>query len=170
MIDSLFEPLKTETRKKCKSVIAESKELTRIVVISVETPIGVTVVAVLTLYSTFALGFIPVINVVTIPVGVIFWLPLWAYYLPLFFGLFAFVSSYSILSDKKWRLLWYSSIAYWIALFVYFVWFYTSGGIWGYMWNSIVGILLYSTPFIYTIGSPIYFFTNKPREYFHIKK
>lgn len=144
-------------------------------VIFVEKPLGVIIVAGLTLLSTLVWGF-TIFLIVTLPssLGKSGWLPLtlsnlW-FYLALFFGPFAFVFFVLLVSDIRSRFLWYSLIAYWIVLFVYLVWFYTSGGLWGYMCKSIVGTLLYSTPFIYTIGSSIYFFTNEPREYFHVKK
>jgi hypothetical protein len=151
---------------------------------SLEKPVGVTIVAVLTLLTSLALGFIFLITVAVSCVGMGQGLPLTLpflpYYLPSFLGLFALLSSFLLLNEIKSRFLWCSMITYWIVLFTYFVWTYTSMNIWPWMyylegplstpygWDSILRIALLPTPFFYTIGSPVYFFTKKPREYFHV--
>ena len=94
---------------------------------------------------------------------------LW-FYLALFFGLSAFVFFVLLVSDIRSRFLWYSLIAYWVVLFVYFVWVY-----YPYYWlfelhPPFYISLLLLTPFVYIVGSLIYFLTKKPREYFSMKK
>jgi hypothetical protein len=147
-------------------------------------PIGVTIIAVLTLLTSLTLGFIFLITVAVSCVGMGSGLPLTLpflpYYLPSFLGLFAFVSSFLLLGEIRSRFLWCFMIAYWVVLFMYFVWAYTSTNILAWMyyvggplstpygWYSVLRITLLPTPFIYAIGSPIYFFTKKPREYFHV--
>jgi hypothetical protein len=143
-------------------------------------PLGVTIVAVLTLLSAFALGFLYLVFYGLSVVGMGSGLPLTLnnlqYYLPLFFAFFALASSVSILNWTASKYLWYSSMVYWTILLIYFIPF-------AYMWNSNSG--LFSDPYpemwqyeafvvtlfplIYAVGCLAYFLTEGPREYFHVK-
>jgi hypothetical protein len=156
-------------------------------VIAVKRPIGVTIVAVLTLLSSFALAFLFLIFWAVSVVGMGPGLPLTfsnlPFYLSLLFAFFAFACSIAIISRATSKYLWYSSLAYWIALSAYFVWAYTYMRVWQYMfyleggqaWFSWYNILSYARiallplPFIYAIGCLAYFLTKNPREYFHVK-
>lgn len=149
-----------------------------------ERPTGMTIVAVLTMLSTLPLGLMYLLALAASSVGMGPGLPLTLdnlrYYLPLFFGLFAFVSSSLILREVKSRFLWYSLIAYWVVLFVYFVpitvriWTdYSTGEYAGfrnleaYQVESLIVVLL---PYIYTIGCSVYFlFSKNVRGYFNIR-
>ena len=150
-------------------------------------PIGVTIVAALTLLSSFALTFLFLVFWAVSVVGMGSGLPLvfsnLPFYLPLPFALFSFASSIAVLSGATTKHLWYGSLVYWIALFSYFVWAYTYMGVWRYMfyleggeaWFSWYNLLSYArilflpVPFIYAVGCAIYFLTKTPREYFNVK-
>jgi len=141
----------------------------------VEKPLGLLIVAGFTLLSTLVWGY-AILLAVTLPtsLGKSGWplltlSNLW-FYLALFFGLSALVFFVLLVSDIRSRFLWYSLIAYWVVLFVYFVWVY-----YPYYWlfelhPPFYISLLLLTPFVYIVGSLIYFLSKKPREYFSIKK
>ncbi|MEM3627443.1 MAG: hypothetical protein QXZ25_05395 [Candidatus Bathyarchaeia archaeon] len=149
-------------------------------------PKGVTVVAALTLLSAFALAFLFFVFWAVSVVGMGHGLPLTfsslPFYLPLSFAFFGFAFAAAILRGATSKFLWYSSLLYWIALFLYFVWAYTYMAVWHYMfyleggedWFSWYNILSYSrilflpSPFIYAIGCLTYFLTKTPRKYFNI--
>ena len=60
----------------------------------------------------------------------------------------------------------YTSIVFWIALLAFFVWSYTVSGGWHYMFYMEGGILLMSLPLVYAAGCMIYFMSRAPRQYF----
>jgi hypothetical protein len=156
-------------------------------VIAVIRPIGVTIVAALTLISSFALVFLFFVFWAVSVVGMGSGLPLvfrnLPFYLPLPFALFSLASSIAILSGETTKHLWYGSLVYWIALVPYFVWAYIYMGVWPYLfyleggeaWFSWYNLLSYArilflpVPFIYAVGCSIYFLTKTPREYFNVK-
>lgn len=151
-------------------------------------PKGVTIIAVLTLLNSFAMGFLGLMFGILSVVGMGSGLPLTfanlPYYLPWLFALFSFVASVSILFGVVSKYLWYSSITYWIALIIYFVWAYNHMGVWHYMyyleggtaWLSWYNILSYGrilslpSPFICAAGCTAYLLTKTPRQYFHVKQ
>ena len=137
-----------------------------------EKPLGVVIVAGFTLLSALVWGFVIFLAVTVLTsVGKSGWSPLTLsdlpFYLALFFGIFAFVSFVLLVSDIRSRFLWYSLIAYWVVLFVYFAWVYTY--YWLFEMHAFNLSLLLLTPFVYIIGSLTYFLSRKPREYFNIK-
>lgn len=150
-------------------------------------PIGVTIVAASTLLSSFALAFLFLVFWAASVVGMGSGLPLvfsnLPFYVPLPFAFFSFASSIAILSGANIKHLWYSLLAYWITLVPYFVWAYTYMGVWPYLfyleggeaWFSWYNLLSYArilflpVPFIYAVGSSIYFLTKAPRDYFNVK-
>jgi hypothetical protein len=150
-------------------------------------PVGVTIVAALTLLSSFTLAFLFLVFWALSVVGMGSGLPLvlgnLPFYLPLLFALFSFTSSIAILSGATTKRLWYGLLAYWITLVPFFVWAYTYMGAWYYMfyleggeaWFSWYNLLSYArilflpVPFIYAVGCSVYFLTKTPRTYFHVK-
>lgn len=152
----------------------------------VERPRGVTVVAVLTLLSAFPIAFLFLLFFVLSAVGMGSGLPLIVqnlpYYVPLPLALFAFIFSVSVLSGATNKYLWYGTIVFWAALFLYFTWAYTWMGVWRWMfyleggsnplsWYNLLSyarILFLPLPFIYVVACLMYFLTKTPREYFHV--
>lgn len=148
-----------------------------------ERPIGVRIVAILTLLSAFALGLLFLLALGVSVVGMGSGLPLtldnlW-YYLPMFFGLFALVSSSLMLAMIRSRFLWYSLLAYWIVLFLYFVplavrfWSEYSRGEYAGFQNlaayQIETLIIVLIPHIYAVGCSTYFLSSKKvLEYFNI--
>jgi hypothetical protein len=150
-------------------------------------PIGVTIIAALTLLSSFALAFLFFVfwapSVVGMGSGLLLVFGNLPFYLPLPFAFFSFASSIALLSGATVKRLWYGLLVYWIVLFSYFVWAYTYMGVWQYTfyleggeaWFSWYNLLSYArivflpSPLIYAAGCSIYFLTKTPREYFNVK-
>ena len=149
-----------------------------------EMPTGLVIVVVLTFLSIFPLGLMFLLACVASVVGMGGGLPLtlnnlW-YYLPLFFGLFAFLSSISIFRETRSKFLWGSLIAYWVVLFVYFlpitirIWTENSTGEYAgfqnlepYQIQSLIAVLI---PHIYAIGCTVHFLLSKNvHQYFDIR-
>lgn len=137
-------------------------------------PIGLTIVAFLTLLSSIALAYLLLIVWAVSCVGMGGGIPLTVtnlpYYLSWLLPIFAFVFSVGILGGITSRYLWYSLVIFWIALVVLFVEWYTSTKIWHYAGYSWFGVLFVLFPFIYAIGCLVYFLTSTPKEYFHIQQ
>jgi hypothetical protein len=151
-------------------------------------PIGVTVVAVLTLLASFILGILSFIvwfvNFVsfafassgeTVPLTT---RNLYALFPPIF-ALFGFFASIVMLLGISFRNLWYGLITFWIGLLAYFSW-------WGYtfVWRGFAELLSSNTqvyayqyeamiisffPFAYSLSCLLYFRRAKVKEYFHLK-
>jgi hypothetical protein len=145
-------------------------------------PIGVTIVAFLTLLSCVALAFLLilvwVVSCVGMGGGIPFTVQNLPYYLSWLLPIVAFLFSVGILGGMTSRYLWYGLLVYWIALFTYFVLYYSTTGIWIYMFRlesgdnqfvSIASILFLPSPFVYAVGCLVYFLTEIPQTYFHIK-
>jgi hypothetical protein len=156
---------------------------------AMERPIGVWVVAVLTLFSSFALGFLFLILWFLNFVGFAFassnshgsWLTIQSLpvFIPLIFALFSFFVSIALMAGATSRPLWYALIVYWVAFFGYFVWWdYTV--VWRYLgeWFSnyravyayqYEQILVTFVPLAYSLGCLLYFQKTKVKDYFHVK-
>jgi hypothetical protein len=156
---------------------------------AMERPIGVWIVAVLTLFSSFALGCLFLILWVLNFVGFAFassnspgpWLTIQSLpvFIPLIFALFSFFVSIALIAGATSRPLWYALIAHWVALFGYFVWWdYTV--VWRYLgeWFSnyravyayqYEQILVTFVPLAYSLGCLLYFQKTKVKDYFHVK-
>jgi hypothetical protein len=143
-------------------------------------PIGVTIVAFLTLLSCVVLAYLLIIVWVVSCVGMGGGIPISVqnlpYYLSWLLPIFAFLFSVGILGEMTSRYLWYGLLVYWIAFFTYFVLYYGTTGIWIYMFRldsgdnlaSIARILFLPSPFVYAVGCSVYFLTKTPQKYFHI--
>ena len=143
------------------------------VVIILRRPIGLTIVAFLTLLSSVVLAFLLLTLWVVSCVGMGGGIPLTVtnlpHYLSWLLPIFAFLFSVSILGGITSRYLWYSLVVFWIALVLFFVGWYTSTEIWHYTGYFEFGILFVLFPFIYTVGCLVYFLTSTPKEYFHVR-
>jgi hypothetical protein len=141
-------------------------------VIILRRPIGLTIVAFLTLLSSVALAFLLLTVWAVSAVGMGGGIPLTVqnlpYYLSWLLPIFAFLFSVGILGGITSRYLWYSLVVFWIVLVLFFVEWYTSTGIWHYMSYSEFGVLFLPFPFIYAVGCLVYFLTSTPKEYFHV--
>jgi len=143
-------------------------------------PIGVTIVAILTIIFGAALFFLFTLFVALSAVGgphqsgTSYQLPI-IFYVPLLLSVIAFVVSIGTLARA--RYVWHASMMFWIFFVLFFVWCYTFMGVWHWMFYleggdwykllSIARILFLPSPFIYSVGCSIYFLTKTPREYFH---
>jgi hypothetical protein len=146
----------------------------------VKRPIGVTVVAWLTVLSGIALLFIFLLFGVVALVGGPYssgtsaqLLPI--FYAPLMLAVFAFSVSFMMLVRAKYA--WHSAMIFWIVFVLFFIWCYNFMGVWRYMlyfesgdpwyqYLSIARILFLPFPFVYAIGCAIYFSTKTPKEHF----
>jgi hypothetical protein len=146
-------------------------------------PLGVTVVAALTLMSAFAFFFLQMLliglNAVggPPPSGTSYTMP-WSFFAPLFLAACALAVSIGQFLGARWA--WYASMAFWIVLLSISAWFlyaadFANGTIWfdhQVSWsftNGFEGFLAVLTIFIiYGIGCLAYFSSKKPREYFRI--
>jgi hypothetical protein len=148
-------------------------------------PLGVTVLAIINFLTFLVLGFFLILLIgLVIIFGYGISITSWGIFILAYFDISAFLIPISIFKGSKSRYLWYASIIQWILLFAFAMYVYydfavIAGGGWGMFVlvgdiNSIRGleslgsIFLHLTPFIYPIGSTIYYFTEKPREYFGI--
>lgn len=145
-------------------------------------PVGVTVVAALTLTMALVLFFLQLVLVALTsiggppPSGTSYSLPL-TFFIPSFLAVFAFSVSIGQLLGAKWS--WYASIAFWIIFIACFGWF-------AYVWDSSYGLIrLYLYPYpevLYVFAglllslSPLayggccltYFLRKSTRAYFHV--
>jgi len=149
----------------------------------VRRPIGVTIVAWLTLSSGVVLFFLFGLFAIVAVVGGPYssgtspqLLPI--FYAPLLLSVFAF--TLAIMMFVRVRYAWYASMIFWMAFVLFFVWCYNYMGVWRYMFYlesgdpwyqylSIARILFLPFPFIYAVGCSMYFLIRTPREYFHMK-
>jgi len=142
-------------------------------------PIGVTIVAILTIIFGVALLFLFMLLLVLSAVGGPYpsgtspQLPL-IFYAPLILSVSAFAVSSGMLGRSRYA--WYASMMFWIVFVLFFVWCYSFMGVWHWMFYlesgdwyrllSIARILALPSPFVYAVGCSIYFLTKTPREYF----
>ena len=150
-------------------------------------PIGVTIVAALTMIFGVVLFFLLILffglsavgGAHNPPISSLPFLASFVYFLYLFtpvgLSIFAFLVSSLMLNCSKHA--WLVSMIFWVAFSSFFVWVYSFFGAWHWMFYiesmvgwyaflSIMRILLLPTPFIYSAGSFIYFLTKTPRHYF----
>jgi hypothetical protein len=132
-------------------------------------PLGVTIVAVLTLLSA-------IVMFVVLGEGYHFVHPNWNNPFSIFvvLSVYGFFLSILMFNDRT-RYTWYASIVFWIVFLVSFVWWYTasytvSGG-WQYVIYmdeppTVAGILAMLSPLVYATGCLTYFMSRTPRQYF----
>jgi len=150
-----------------------------------ERSLGVTLVAILTLLSSFALfllfGFYMLLAVVGGP-HTVDWL-YWILINPpipvsVFLSAYAFFLSISMFSQTK-RYVWYASVLFWLMTIAFFSWwgysfvwryleewFSDSRAVYAYQYEIIIVTLL---PLAYSIGCLIYFQTARVKDCFKIK-
>jgi hypothetical protein len=137
-------------------------------------PIGLTIVACLTLLSSVALAFLLLtvwaVSVVGMGGGIPLTVQYMPYYLSWLLPIFAFVFSVGILGGITSRYLWYGLVVFWIILVLFFVECYASMEIWHYVGYFEFGVLFMLFPFIYPVGCLVYFLTSTPKEYFHVRQ
>lgn len=149
-------------------------------------PLGVTVVAILTLLSALVIGFLQLVLLAALSVGgpgpgsgyspspIIL-----LYLSPTILFVFALVVSHGQFRGGR-KEFWYTSIILWIIETVSFAWFYAATGYWsiafvpiqGNAWYQFLGIasvLLVPSPFFYSVGCLIYFQTARVKHYFNLK-
>jgi hypothetical protein len=140
-------------------------------------PVGVTVAAVLTIFTALAFGFLQILIIGLSAVGGPPSRPSGLPPVLLFPSLVAvlvFVLSVGQLDGARWA--WYGSIVFWVCCLIGFGWFaymvdFSHGVIfldpWGYfVWYSFIGFLLTLVPLVYAAGCIRYFFTRNVRDYF----
>ena len=157
-----------------------------------EKPVGVIIVAVLTLFASFGLVFLSLVLFFLNFVGGAFasagagpWIDLQNMYVlfpPLFallFALFSFIASILMLAGVRSKHMWYAMVVFWILLFAFCSW-------WGYtfVWYSlgamflpvaqiypymIVAMLVPLIPLAYCLSCLLYFQKLKVKKYFHVK-
>jgi hypothetical protein len=143
-------------------------------------PLGVTVVAILTLLSALVIGFLQLVLLAVLSVGgpgpgsgyspnpiVLLYLS------PTILFVFALVVSVGQFRGGR-RGFWYASMILWIIETVSFAWFYAVTGYWsiafaGYQFLGVASILLVPSPFFYSVGCLIYFQTARVKHYFTLK-
>jgi hypothetical protein len=160
-------------------------------------PTGVKVIALLTLFSSVALGFLSFILWFLNFAGFAFASSVqslsitarnvYAIFPPIF-ALFSLVASILLLISVRWKYLWHSLLGYWLVLIVYFL-FLEAGVFTNYVsvfsqflfgmgvnWDQFGGLysflgrgVVYLIPFIYSFGCIAYFLKETPRKYFSIQ-
>lgn len=147
-------------------------------------PIGVTVVAALTMMSAIVLGFFQFIVFALSAVGGPLpsgsqgsGLPL-IFLTPLFLAMCGFSISIGQLEGSKWA--YYASIVFWIVLLACFgllayVVDFLNGIIWldgrgDFSFHGFLIFLATIAPLVYSAGSLTYFLTKIPRAYFQLSK
>ena len=151
-----------------------------------ERPLGVTILAILTLLSSFALFLLFGLYMLLAAVGgphTVDWL-YWILANPpipvsIFLSAYAFFLSISMFIQTT-RYVWYASILFWLMTMVFFswwgysvvwrnleYWFSNVRAVYAYQYEEIIVTLL---PFVYGVGCLIYFQTSKIKDYFHIQK
>jgi len=102
----------------------------------VKRPIGVTIVGWLTLSSGIALLFIFMLFAILAAVGGPYssetspQLPL-IFYAPFLLSVFAFTLAIMMFAGRKYA--WHTSMIFWVAFVLFFMWCYTFMGVWRYM-------------------------------------
>lgn len=140
-------------------------------------PMGVTVVAVLTMFTALAFGFLQILVIGLSAVGGPPSRPSGLPPVLLFPSLVAvlvFALSIGQLAGARWA--WYGSIVFWVLCLIGFGWFayivnFSHGVIfldpWGYfVLHSFIGFLLTLVPLVYAAGCIRYFLTRNVRGYF----
>lgn len=146
-------------------------------------PLGVTIVACLTLLYGAVLFFIFILFGILAVVGGPYssetrpqLQPI--FYVPLPLSVAAFILSTGML--LRLRYVWHASLAFWMVFILFFVWAYSFMGVWHYMvyleggsallgWYNLLSyarILCLPSPFVYAASCTIYFLTKTPRGYF----
>jgi len=148
-------------------------------------PIGVTIVACLTLLFGVALFFLFILFGIVAVVGGPYstethpQIPL-IFYAPLLLSTIAFVLSGGMI--LRVRYVWHVSMMFWVIFTLFFAWAYSFMDIWHYMvyleggsawlsWYNLLSylrILFLPSPFVYAVGCAIYFLTETPRRHFHV--
>jgi hypothetical protein len=145
-------------------------------------PIGVTVVAALTLTMALVLFYLQLVLLALTaiggppPSGTGYSLPL-TFFIPSFLAVFAFSVSIGQLLGTKWS--WYASIAFWIIFIAYFGWYayvlnlsYRLIRLDLYPYPDVLyvfaGLLLSLSPLIYGGCCLTYFLRKSTRTYFHV--
>ena len=146
-------------------------------------PLGVAVVATLTLVSAFAFFFLQLLLIGLSavggppPSGTSYATP-WSFFAPLFLAALALAVSIGQFLGARWA--WYASMAFWIVLLFISAWFlyganFANGTIWfdhQMSWSFTGGfegfLAVLTISIIYGIGCLAYFSSKKPREYFRV--
>jgi len=145
-------------------------------------PVGVTVVAALTLTMALILFFFQLVLIALTAIGgppppeTSYSLPL-TFFIPSFLAVFALSVGIGQLLGAKWS--WYASIAFWIIFIAYFGWFaYVLDPIYGliqldqYAYPDVLyvfaGLLLSLSPLAYGVGCLMYFLRKSTRAYFGV--
>ncbi len=140
-------------------------------------PLGVTVVAALTLLAALALGFLQMLVIGLSAVGGPPSRPSGlppVLLLPVVGAFVSFALAIGQFDGERWA--WYGSIGFWVVCLIVFGWFaywidFSQGVIfldrWGYfVWYSFIGFLLTLMPLIYAAGCITYFLTRRAKSYF----
>jgi len=151
-----------------------------------ETPVGVTLVATLTLLASFAVGFLALVSWavsfvgsagISISITTLGWFHILT---PALMGLVGFIASIAMLVGNSQKLLWFAMVAFWFSLFAYFIWWDYSV-VWRFIgdWFSrnrqvyawqYEEILVTFLPLVYSLGCIGYFQKSRVKKYFQMKQ